>query len=195
MKKVLIIALLALGAAPVFAQTEKGNWLVGGDLSLSSAKNIGAGGSYLQGFVAPGLGYFIANNLAVGANVSYYFQSNFDVSYQALSFSPTARYYFRNSLKKSKAGIDEMVKLRPFVQASAGLQYNRSSDNLNASQHSTAGIVTGGVGLAYFIAPNVSIDATLSVQGNKDFRPVHDFHLNRPQLSVGFQIFLRKKGK
>ena len=79
MKKFLLIVAVAFASA-TYAQTEKGNWMVGSDLALSfnSVKETprydGTSGNVTTQntfkFV-PNLNYFVINNLAVGLGLEY----------------------------------------------------------------------------------------------------------------------------
>lgn len=100
MKKVTILFLLltALIITSANAQTSQGNMMVGGTLSLSSTSyqsNSDVGSSNIT--FAPGFGYFVADNLVVGANLLIG-SSTTDTGVNKtettnLGFGPFARYY------------------------------------------------------------------------------------------------------
>src|SRR5437773_1616449 len=102
MKKI-IMSLLALTVMAMAsnAQTEKGDWMLGGNLTISTA----TGNS--QFTLQPMGGYFFANNFVAGLNVTFNFQKKGDVKTDEIAAGPFARYYF--NLKNSS--------FKPFLHA------------------------------------------------------------------------------
>ena len=79
MKKFLLIVAVAFASA-TYAQTEKGNWMVGSDLGLSfQSKNLVVKNDQVTELdqtvttfkITPNFNYFVVHNLAVGLGVSY----------------------------------------------------------------------------------------------------------------------------
>ncbi|GAL86374.1 hypothetical protein MYP_3603 [Sporocytophaga myxococcoides] len=78
MKKQLLSIAFLLASLTSFAQLEQGNFLVGGRIGISSARpNTVNGGTTVDGvkttsyFVTPAIGYFIAENFALGLNIGF----------------------------------------------------------------------------------------------------------------------------
>jgi len=89
MKKSILftVVILSFVAIKGQSQTKKGTWLLGGSASYVTSD----GNSALQ--INPNLGYFVANNFALGLNVGYTRLEDFSI-YQ---FGPGLRLYFGNS--------------------------------------------------------------------------------------------------
>ena len=151
MKKFLLMVAVAFSAA-TYAQTEKGNWMVGSDLSFSyeSAKltssekrnNITVERESTTNtfkFI-PNVNYFVINNLAVGLGLEYQHEKTKGASDATNTFAiaPNAHYYFPIG-----------GKLAPFVGAKVGhaWQSKGSSD----SQKSRGFLFGVKGGIAYFL--------------------------------------------
>ena len=173
MKKVLLsaVALLAFGFANA-QEEEKGNGgfakgdvFVSGALTLSSAKT----GDFKENSfeIAPKVGYFVTENIAVGASIG--FMSNkidngaADASNSGLGLGAFGRYYFTPASKFS-------------LFAELGLDYT-SYDNEFFVDGDGDYVVPGGsfeskevgfglgAGMNYFVSSNFSIEAGVAVLG------------------------------
>jgi len=78
MKKQLLSIALLLASLTSFAQLEQGKLLLGGRIGVSSARpNTVNGGTSVDGvkttsyFITPAVGYFIAENFALGLNIGF----------------------------------------------------------------------------------------------------------------------------
>jgi len=95
MKKFYFSTVFTLLVLTGFCQTEKGNWMMGGNILFSSnhqSNDYGSG--TLSTFVLnPKIGYFPINNLAVILNTNYLSQSQGDISDHTLLIGPSIRYY------------------------------------------------------------------------------------------------------
>lgn len=151
MKKFLLMVAVAFSAA-TYAQTEKGNWMVGSDLSFSyeSAKltssekrnNITVERESTTNtfkFI-PNVNYFVINNLAVGLGLEYRHKKTKGASDATNSFAiaPNAHYYFPIG-----------GKLAPFVGAKVG--YAWQSEGSSDSQKSRGFLFGLKGGIAYFV--------------------------------------------
>jgi hypothetical protein len=91
------------------AQISKGNWMMGGGASFSHNKNTSYGSTTESTVfaVAPNVGYFFIDKLAVGASgrLSFLFAKNDNSTHDPNNFTygigPFARYYFLETEKKS----------------------------------------------------------------------------------------------
>ncbi len=143
------MAMLLLAGAS-HAQTEKGRWMVGSSSNLlSSQDNVGStnAGFYLTlGPDAPTTwggnlsfdgGYFVANNLLLGANVGIFAVGYEDDSSLGIVFGSALRYY---------AGSK---KFRPFAELQGNILASEGQSRFN---------VGGTAGGAYFFRNNLSAD-------------------------------------
>jgi len=71
MKKVLLIAAVALASFTASAQTEKGTVVLGGTAQFETSKEDGESESTDDLTITPVIGYFVANNISLGAGVGY----------------------------------------------------------------------------------------------------------------------------
>ena len=96
MKKLLLslvaVAGLVYGAN---AQTEKGKVILGGNVGFNSSKVEGAAKSDISFSVVPSVGYFVANNFAIGTGVGYTYDKSVSTLRQneAFKVAPFGRYY------------------------------------------------------------------------------------------------------
>ena len=139
-------------SAATYAQTEKGNWMVGSDLSFSyeSAKLTSSEKrnnvtvereSTTNTFkFIPNVNYFVINNLAVGLGLEYRHEKTKGASDATNSFAiaPNAHYYFPIG-----------GKLAPFVGAKVG--YAWQSEGSSDSQKSRGFLFGLKGGIAYFV--------------------------------------------
>jgi hypothetical protein len=179
MSKVMMLSLAALvfGCSSI-AQIQKGNVLVGGDISKF---NIDLGTSrQFQMNIDPKVAWFIRDNMALGA---YFNLGILTAKRQGTSVTygvgGLARYYTSGA-----DNINVVRHSRFFIEATVGINGNNPSvgDNTN-------GLGIGiGPGWTYFITPNIGLEALLEYQGIVGFgsSPTSS-NLN---LNVGFQIYL-----
>lgn len=98
MKKVVLILVAIVAVTQLKAQTSAGNMMVGGNLSFSSTSFQGSSDDQdsFVGF-APQFGYFVSDNLAVGALVGLSSSTNDTGANKTVTnsfaFGPFARYY------------------------------------------------------------------------------------------------------
>lgn len=176
MRKLLLSALFALlCSAPVFAQTEKGSKMIGGNMNLATSARQGS--EFLQFGLNPQLGFFVADHFVVGPGLSF---SAYSYGVQrgiGYGVSPFARYYFGSS------------PARLFLSGGAGISGNRrSTPDYVQTYRSTQ--VRVGPGLTYFLNEFVGLDAVLSYDINKYQGEPASRAL---QLNVGVQVFLPRR--
>ncbi|HEX8060646.1 MAG TPA: hypothetical protein VF473_06895, partial [Cyclobacteriaceae bacterium] len=112
MKRIVIVLALAMISSGAFAQFNKGRYLVGGSLGFQThANKAKAGsttttGSHTTDFsLSPDAGYFIIDNLAVGAALDLGISSTKDsgsnpgkTSNTSIGLSPFVRYYLNQGI-------------------------------------------------------------------------------------------------
>lgn len=167
--------ILAIFCSGIFiignAQTEKGDWLVGGRVDLNTGEN-----SSHIGF-SPNAGLFVANNFAVGGNLLIDYNKSGDVKSTDFGIGPFARYYFTTS------------KARPLVHAAFSYLSTKIKGPSTSITNNGSNFLGAG-GVAVFINENVSIEilAGYSHTKYKDFDGSGGFN-----LGIGFQVYLNKK--
>lgn len=99
MKKVLLIAAIAVCSLKASAQTEQGNILLGGSVNYTSTKSDADDAEAVNTFsIMPQVGYFVADNIAVGTGIGYMsIRTDFpvvdNVKLNAFAIAPFGRYY------------------------------------------------------------------------------------------------------
>ncbi len=179
MKRIITCFIILLVAKQeINAQIQSGNVLVGADLArfnLSLDK-----GGYFNMMINPKAAWFIRDGLALGGyvnvGVSTAKGAGTGVSY---GVGALARYYVND--KK----INDLIgHSRFFLEGNVGIE----GDN-PAVGDNTNGLGLGiGPGWAYFITPNIGLEALLKYQGIIGFgsKPTS----SNLVLGVGFQIYL-----
>jgi len=183
MKKLIIalstLVVIVLGHAdPALAQTEQGNFLVGGSVgNLNFRKGI------TSFSISPQGGYFVAENLALGLSADFAytrFTSEFSPTFEGNSIGygvgPFARYYIGDS------------RLRPLIQLLYSYNYSRLDVTSQVNETTTQLFAAGG-GVAYFLTDNVAFESLISY--NRDLNR-NAAAPNSIDISFGFQIYLGK---
>lgn len=175
MKKVLFVAFMTVCAQGVFAQINKGQWLVGGTLGFQSSKQGDADENKVTTLtLSPNAGYFFIDKLAGGLRVSFESEKNKseDDATSTLLVSPFVRYYF----------LDAAEKVNVFADASYGFGSTGQSDKASLSGFAFT------AGPAVFLTPNVALELGLTYRSLK-VEDVDDRN-NTFGAQVGFQIHL-----
>jgi outer membrane protein len=165
-KQYTIILFLLLGSSMLFAQVEKGKWL------MACSSNIGIdigkfkweatdGGimseyKYTEFNITPMAGYFVIDKLAVGLIMDYYSYKDENLDNNAtwknhtFTIGPFAKYY-----------IMEYKHIWPFV--GAGIGFGSGKSGSEGSDGIKWNILTYriGAGATYFLNDNVGIDLSL----------------------------------
>ena len=170
MKKVLLsaVALLAFGFANA-QEEEKGNGgFAKGDVFVSGAVTLGSakkGDIKANAFeIAPKVGYFVTENIAVGASVGFqslkFDNGAADATNSGLGLGAFGRYYFTPASKFSlfaELGID---------YTSFDEEFDAESGTVHASSFESKELGFGlGAGMNYFVSSNFSIEAGVAVLG------------------------------
>lgn len=153
MKNKTFLAILLLSIftfTSLHAQTEKGRFVIGANTSLDVAHTKGgissAPSSSLTSILfQPNAGYLLLDDFSVGVSINYAYDGN----RADVSLLSELKYYFPG------------VKVRPFVKANAGY---RNTQRIVRYPEMFLGfdvdglVFGGGVGAAFFVRNNVSID-------------------------------------
>jgi hypothetical protein len=196
MKKIFFAALLLLGVHAAKAQENRGNLLaakviqrsimVGGGLNGAyrsienhTSSNSTESGSKKQIDLQGRFGYFLINDLAIGALGTV---SHSNVKMDGGSSTPTthillgpfARYFLNNGI---------------FTEASYGFGIN----NLSESNKKDISELRGGIGYALFINPKVAVEPAIMFTYYKEKNPANkDSYYTElgPSLNIGLQVYL-----
>lgn len=171
MKKIVVCLLITVSSsAAVNAQTDKGDWMVGGGLSLNTTE-----GSKSFSF-APNLGHFFFKGFVAGAEMQIITANYGETRITTLGAGPFARYYFE--LKQPT--------FKPLLHAGFNVLSIRSKNPGSTITETGRNFILGGGG-AYFINSNVAIDVLLAYNHTK----VENYSGNGGLLfRIGFQIHL-----
>mgnify|MGYP001156478654 CR=1 FL=1 len=153
-KTIVAIAIIMTFAwSNIFAQTEKGNFILGGNTSFSVTHNntetFGEKAKMTNIMLQPYAGYFIFNKFSAGLSIDYDYSST--IKSADVSVLTDFRYYFTNS------------SVKPFVKLNAGysnqlLDVGHNPVSFRTNAH---GLKLGaGAGVAIFFKDNMSIDIT-----------------------------------
>lgn len=177
MKKLsMLVAMVLLVSHLPFAQTQKGNWMIGGSGEFSSQKTGDFNTTIFS--IQPTAGYFIANELAIGAGLAFTSaKDEDDDAVTAFAFAPFVRYYF--------APLGPSAKL--FVNGSFGVGSVKYVDSQSFTQWDIS------AGPAIFLNPHTALEIALGY-GSMKVKNAPDA-TNSFGVSIGFQIHLGGAGK
>lgn len=175
-----------LGINKADAQLQKGNLLVGatlGDMNLG----LQSGNTSFSIAISPKVGWFIQDNIVVGGQVNLGFSTDHYANEFTYGVGAFGRYYF---------GQKEMVVMkhaRFFAEGNFGIKgTNTDQKGTSAGSVSTNGLGIGiGPGVAYFITPNIGLEALLKYDLGVGFGNATT--TNAFGINVGFQIYLPSK--
>jgi hypothetical protein len=181
MKKVLFAAFLLVSSNAIFAQVDKGQWLVGGSAGFNHSSQGDDKQTDIS--IAPDAGYFVINQLAVGLAPTFDYtktktksgSTTISGSSTTYSLAPFVRYYFMPS--------GEQVNI--FADASYGF----GSSKVKGGSSVSANYYQIKAGPAIFLTPNTALELALYYRSfGGDAYP--DDRNNNFGLSAGFQIHL-----
>ena len=171
MKKIIVACLLIALFTTAKAQTEKGDWMVGGGLRLNTSDNS------TEITFAPNAGLFVIKNLAIGANFALSYSKAGDDKVTTFGFGPFTRFYFTNA------------KVRPIIQGNLNYLSSKLKTPVITSTNTGLNFFLGG-GAAIFVSDQVSLDILMGYDHTKykDFDGSGGF-----AMSIGFQVYLLKR--
>ena len=185
MKKVIFSAyFLVIATSAAFAQTQKGNILVGADL-LNFGLNFQKGNTQFQLNLNPKAAWFIDDNLALGAEVI----AGLNTQKGATSFNYGVGALARKYFGTEATNLTRTTKW--FAEGNIGF-YGTNLTGTNLPKTSTNGIGIGfGPGVAYFLTQNIALEALAKYNltvglGNSTTN-------NNVGFGLGFQIYLPGK--
>src|SRR3954469_20247038 len=159
MKKitVMLAILMTAGAFVAKAQIQRGNVIVGGDISNFDLR-LGEASEFSM-LINPKAAWFIKDNTAIGAYVTFLLETakgqgtDFDYGVGAL-----ARQYMAGD------ALATVRHTRFFFEGNVGIEGRNSS--ASGTNSTTNGLGIGfGPGVSYFITPNIGLESLLKYQG------------------------------
>lgn len=168
--KIYLTLVCLLMISVLTAQTDKGAIMAGGQLSLNTNK----GGSSFR--FNPQLGFFVADNFAVGGEMNMDFSKAGTVKSSELGLGPFARYYFGKAQTK------------PFLVSSANYVTVTTKSN-NLEVNSTGWSFLFGVGFAAFLNRNIAVEG---ISGYRYANYSNTEGAGGFSLSVGFQLYFAR---
>ena len=167
MKKNLLTLVLATAVMITNAQTDKGDWMVGGSFRLNTEENN------TTIALTPNAGVFIIRNLAVGGNVGVDYSKLGSNKTTDFRIGPFIRYYFTQA------------NVRPILHGSFNY-VNRQIKNVTSNTEKGINFFLAG-GAAIFLNEQVSLDALLGYNHTK----LKGFDGNGGfAMTIGFQVYL-----
>ena len=199
MKKFFLLGSFALFGL-VNAQTEKGSWVIGGSTNLglnTTSTTVKANGQTWDSpkttsfNFSPSIGYFVANNWAVGMDLGFTTATTKDgsdkLTNSTVSILPTATYYFKSD-----------SKIIPYLGAKVG--YASTTSKLTSNNYTDEVKVDGlswGAkgGIMYMITPAFGADLGVAYNqfSNKDIENNVEVktNVNTFGFNVGFSFFFK----
>ena len=180
-------------AFTTFSQTEKGQFYMGANSNINASfisyySKSDTSPSQKRGenrafSISPKIGFFIINNLVLGADLSLSFNvykpNGVKGNENSISLGPFAKYYF----------LEDSFK--PFVSAKYSLgRYNRSYDYLDEDpdngidKRSLTNLQIGG-GIAYFLHNSVSLASGIHYLRTTN-KSLDDNRFNLTDINAGF---------
>ena len=161
--------LLTTTFAAINAQTQRGDWMVGGNFRLNTSGNT-------EISLTPNAGLFFIRNFAVGGNVNLNYSKDGLTKTTAFGIGPYVRYYFGSA------------EVRPIIHGNFNFLSSKIKINNTSSTNNGTNYFLGG-GAAIFISQHVSLDVLVgydhtdynSLEGTGGFA-----------MNIGFQIYLHK---
>lgn len=206
MKKLLVMSAIALFGL-VNAQTEKGSWVAGGSTTLgfnSTTSKVKYNGESVDGpksttfNVTPSVGYFVANNFAIGLDLGFKSTKNegsqyilgeefdYESTESTVIVMPTATYYFKSA-----------SKIMPYLGAGVGyfsntMKYPADYFNIEETKFTTDGLAWGAKGgVVFLVTPSVGIDLGLAYVNTSNRENDVKNSTNTFGVNAGFSFFFK----
>lgn len=171
MKKILLSLAFMITVAATYAQTDKGDWMLGGNFQLNTSDNN------TQIAFTPNAGLFVIDKLAIGGNLLIDYSKIGNNKRTDFGIGPFVRYIFTNA------------NVRPILHGSLNFLSSRVKTPLVSNTENGISYFLGG-GAAIFISDQVSIDGIMGYSHAKyaDFDGSGGF-----ALTIGFQVYILKR--
>jgi len=195
MSRVIIFLAFFVFSTGVAAQTEAGSWFIGTQFQLNQAIFSYTSTDTYKQFMArltPDVGYFPIDNLNIGLNPIFAYiramnppgQPEFKNNDYEYGLAPLARYYY--NFTPSWSAFSEAR----YQWSSLTRNANEDQDGIRRSRFRL------GLGVAYFLNPNVSLESNLGYQWQQEEIPAIGMIESRilkdrgVDFSIGLQFYL-----
>lgn len=196
--KHILTALALFATINVWAQTSKGSWMIGGGAKIQRQSNqslfIDNNGVLTYSTVhygiielSPTVGYFVKDRLMLGLHVQEsrsWALTGPKNRWHDFSFGPLARYYF--PVAKKISVFPELAYLFSVRKTTYDINGDKQTQQVKSS------VIRGGIGVAWFVAPNIGIEGILAYQ-NTDARNNKIGDKQDIYYSIGIQFYLPAK--
>ncbi len=183
MRKIILIAML-FSYSIANAQTQKGNVLVGGDISHFNL-DLQSGNTVFAITLDPKTGWFIQNNKLLGVALNFGLNTQKGATTINYGIGAFGRDYFGD------AYTDLARRSKWFLEANVGI-FGVNTTGTDIPHTSTNGLGFGiGPGFAYWIIPNVALEALAKYNITVGFG--NSTTDNAITGNLGFQIYLPAK--
>lgn len=174
MKNIVTLIFLFLISLSVHAQTEADAKFINGAFSISAVGGNGTSNVGVQ--VAPGFGYFIQDNIAIGGSIGILSSSFGNSSSTSIRLSPFVRRYWPIVENSFYFTLNGRISFMYGPSAAVGnIDLNSSDEVFSISLDASPGFV-------YFPAPNWSLDIGFSGLG------LVFFGIGEEGTSTGFSL-------
>ena len=150
MKKLLLNLTLLVTVTFASAQTNKGDWMVGGSVRLNTTE------ANKEITLQPTAGYFFAKSFAAATELKLSFSKFGGEKTNSFGLGPFARYYFNLS----------DASFKPLVHSSFTIETVTTRQNNIKNRNTVTSLFLGG-GAAYFINENVALEALAGYNRSK----------------------------
>ena len=184
--KLLLVTFLVTSAFTTSAQITKRNWMLGGDIAIEYGEtkhnDTGQKGDRTDLRLNPKIGYFIVDKLALGANMSFHynswhFKNQPNNKYTESHFGPFVRYYL----------LEVENPLNIFLESSYQIHLNDIYD-VDVKTFNTS------LGTGYFLTNSVSLEAILRYSHiETSYGNSSGINYDNITALFGFQIHLERK--
>ena len=195
MKKILILLIGVAMSSGAYAQFTKGTIMAGGSLGASFDTNKTEAGNTTTTTGTtntvnffPQVGYFVIDNLAVGAGIDLYSTttkqkgSNNKTTTSTTSFAPFARYYYQKFYGQFAFNVGSG-------------NFKNTNGNVTTDNKYTSTGLNLAVGYAYLLDEHVAVEPQIgyATSSNK-FKTSGSKNISSGLfINIGLQIYLRKK--
>ncbi|MCX2483008.1 outer membrane beta-barrel protein [Pedobacter sp. MR2016-24] len=210
MKKVLLSLIAVAGLAfTTQAQTEKGNFLIGGNVELNTGKTDGAAKTNINFAVIPSVGYFFSNDFAVGTGIGYEYAKNYssvDVAGTLVGASAQSSAFVVSPFLRGYKSVNDQFKF--FAQLSVPMAFGNNkigdaegNNMVKTGKNNQVGVALSP-GFAFFPSKKFGIEFSVNgisyndynaedangnnVGGNKNFNIGANFFA--PKIGVQFYL-------
>lgn len=156
------MALLAGVAFTSQAQTDKGDFILGGNVSFNSIKSDASGANSAYDFtILPNVGYFVSDNIAIGTGIGYQASRLDEASEfgktEAFVIAPFGRYY--TPVSNNFKFFGQLSVPMAFGNVKA---IDENLDTGSKTGSSTAIGVALSPGFAYFPSNNIGLEFSIN---------------------------------